>query len=32
VAAMVARRWQEYGLADIAQTGVDANLFGYNIS
>jgi 4-hydroxy-3-polyprenylbenzoate decarboxylase len=31
VAAMVERRWAEYGLADINLTDVDANLFGYNI-
>jgi 4-hydroxy-3-polyprenylbenzoate decarboxylase len=31
VAAMVARRWAEYGLADINQGEVDANLFGYNM-
>jgi 4-hydroxy-3-polyprenylbenzoate decarboxylase len=31
VGAMVERRWAEYGLADINLTGVDANLFGYNI-
>jgi 4-hydroxy-3-polyprenylbenzoate decarboxylase len=32
VAAMVERRWAEYGLADINLTGADANLFGYNIT
>ena len=31
VAAMVSRRWQEYGLADIELTEVDANLFGYDM-
>ena len=31
VAAMVDRRWQEYGLADVNLTEVDPNLFGYDI-
>ncbi len=31
VAAMVARRWQEYGLDDIELTKVNPNLFGYDI-
>jgi 4-hydroxy-3-polyprenylbenzoate decarboxylase len=31
VAAMVERRWVEYGLADIDLTEVDANLFGYDM-
>lgn len=31
VAAMVDRRWAEYGLADIDLNEVNANLFGYNI-
>ncbi len=32
VAAMVDRRWVEYGLGDIVLTEVNANLFGYDIS
>lgn len=32
VAAMVDRRWVEYGLGAIMLTEVDANLFGYDIS
>ncbi|GAB4544211.1 MAG: hypothetical protein Tsb0014_38180 [Pleurocapsa sp.] len=31
VAAMVDRRWAEYGLADIDLGEVDANLFGYDM-
>jgi 4-hydroxy-3-polyprenylbenzoate decarboxylase len=31
VAAMVDRRWQEYGLADINLNEVNANLFGYDM-
>ncbi len=31
IAAMVDRRWAEYGLADIDLNEVNANLFGYNI-
>jgi 4-hydroxy-3-polyprenylbenzoate decarboxylase len=31
VAAMVERRWAEYGLADLNLNHVDVNLFGYNI-
>lgn len=31
VAAMVERRWAEYGLADLDLKEVNANLFGYNI-
>ena len=31
VAAMVDRRWAEYGLADINLTSVDPNLFGYDM-
>jgi 4-hydroxy-3-polyprenylbenzoate decarboxylase len=31
VAAMVAQRWQEYGLDDIQLTEVNPNLFGYDI-
>jgi 4-hydroxy-3-polyprenylbenzoate decarboxylase len=31
VAAMVARRWQEYGLADVLLAEVNPNLFGYDI-
>ncbi|MEA5533212.1 UbiD family decarboxylase [Crocosphaera sp. XPORK-15E] len=31
VAAMVDRRWIEYGLGDIILTEVNANLFGYDI-
>ncbi len=31
VAAMVSRRWQEYGLADIDLEEVNANLFGYDM-
>jgi 4-hydroxy-3-polyprenylbenzoate decarboxylase len=31
VAAMVDRRWGEYGLGDIVLTEVNANLFGYDI-
>ncbi|MEL7409748.1 MAG: UbiD family decarboxylase, partial [Cyanobacteria bacterium J06558_2] len=30
-AAMVTRRWQEYGLGDINLAEVNANLFGYDI-
>jgi 4-hydroxy-3-polyprenylbenzoate decarboxylase len=30
-AAMVSRRWAEYGLADINLDEVDANLFGYDM-
>lgn len=30
-AAMVSRRWAEYGLADINLSEVDANLFGYDM-
>jgi 4-hydroxy-3-polyprenylbenzoate decarboxylase len=32
VAAMVARRWAEYGLADLKLEQVNPNLFGYNIT
>jgi 4-hydroxy-3-polyprenylbenzoate decarboxylase len=31
VAAMVSRRWEEYGLGDIQSAEVDPNLFGYDI-
>jgi 4-hydroxy-3-polyprenylbenzoate decarboxylase len=31
VAAMVSRRWQEYGLGDIQSAEVNPNLFGYDI-
>ncbi|MDB9534779.1 UbiD family decarboxylase [Dolichospermum planctonicum CS-1226] len=31
VAAMVERRWQEYGLADLQLAEVDPNLFGYDM-
>lgn len=31
VAAMVDRRWSEYGLADLELTAVDPNLFGYEV-
>ena len=31
VAAMVDRRWAEYGLADLQQGDVDPNLFGYDM-
>ncbi|MGV2828535.1 UbiD family decarboxylase [Myxosarcina sp. GI1(2024)] len=31
VAAMVERRWQEYGLQDIELAEINANLFGYDI-
>ena len=31
VAAMVDRRWAEYGLADLDLGGVNANVFGYDI-
>ncbi|MCS6812706.1 MAG: UbiD family decarboxylase [Cyanobacteria bacterium] len=31
VAAMVTRRWAEYGLADLGLREVDPNLFGYEI-
>lgn len=31
VAAMVDRRWKEYGLGDLKLDEVDPNLFGYNI-
>jgi 4-hydroxy-3-polyprenylbenzoate decarboxylase len=31
VAAMVTRRWAEYGLADLNLTEVDPNLFGYDL-
>lgn len=31
VAAMVSRRWQEYGLGDINLGEVNANLFGYDM-
>lgn len=31
VAAMVDRRWAEYGLADVNLTSVDPNLFGYDM-
>ena len=31
VAAMVTRRWQEYGLEDIKLDEVDPNLFGYDM-
>jgi 4-hydroxy-3-polyprenylbenzoate decarboxylase len=31
VAAMVSRRWAEYGLADLNLNEVDPNLFGYDI-
>jgi 4-hydroxy-3-polyprenylbenzoate decarboxylase len=31
IAAMVARRWEEYGLGDIQSTEVNPNLFGYDI-
>ena len=31
IAAMVNRRWQEYGLADIDLAEVNANLFGYDM-
>jgi 4-hydroxy-3-polyprenylbenzoate decarboxylase len=31
VAAMVERRWQEYGLADLQLGEVDPNLFGYDM-
>jgi 4-hydroxy-3-polyprenylbenzoate decarboxylase len=31
VAAMVERRWAEYGLADLAMGEADPNLFGYDI-
>jgi 4-hydroxy-3-polyprenylbenzoate decarboxylase len=31
VAAMVDRRWAEYGLADINLSEVDPNLFGYDV-
>ena len=31
IAAMVERRWQEYGLADLQLGEVDPNLFGYNM-
>ncbi len=31
VAAMVSRRWAEYGLADLNLEAVDANKFGYEI-
>jgi 4-hydroxy-3-polyprenylbenzoate decarboxylase len=30
-AAMVDRRWAEYGLADLQLTEVNPNLFGYDI-
>jgi 4-hydroxy-3-polyprenylbenzoate decarboxylase len=30
-AAMVERRWQEYGLADLQLGEVDPNLFGYDM-
>jgi 4-hydroxy-3-polyprenylbenzoate decarboxylase len=30
-AAMVDRRWAEYGLADLQHTDVDPNLFGYDL-
>lgn len=30
VAAMVTKRWAEYGLADLNLTEVDSNLFGYD--
>ncbi|WP_254563335.1 UbiD family decarboxylase [Oscillatoria sp. HE19RPO] len=32
VAAMVDRRWSEYGLADLELAEVNPNLFGYNIN
>ncbi len=32
VAAMVDRRWAQYGLADLELGEVDPNLFGYNMS
>jgi 4-hydroxy-3-polyprenylbenzoate decarboxylase len=31
MAAMVDRRWAEYGLADLQHTDVDPNLFGYDL-
>ncbi len=31
VAAMVERRWAEYGLADLQLGEVDPNLFGYDM-
>lgn len=31
VAAMVTRRWAEYGLADLTLTEVNPNLFGYDV-
>jgi 4-hydroxy-3-polyprenylbenzoate decarboxylase len=31
VAAMVDRRWAEYGLADLNLQEVDPNLFGYEM-
>ena len=31
IAAMVERRWQEYGLADLQLGEVDPNLFGYDM-
>lgn len=31
VAAMVSRRWQEYGLADVELSEVDPSLFGYSV-
>ncbi len=31
VAAMVTRRWAEYGLADLTRTEVNPNLFGYDV-
>jgi 4-hydroxy-3-polyprenylbenzoate decarboxylase len=31
VAAMVSRRWKEYGLGDINLNEVNANLFGYDM-
>jgi 4-hydroxy-3-polyprenylbenzoate decarboxylase len=32
IAAMVERRWAEYGLADLQLGEVDPNLFGYDMS
>jgi 4-hydroxy-3-polyprenylbenzoate decarboxylase len=31
IAAMVDRRWAEYGLADLKLGEVDLNLFGYDV-
>jgi 4-hydroxy-3-polyprenylbenzoate decarboxylase len=31
VAAMVERRWAEYGLGDLQLGDVDPNLFGYDM-